>query len=83
MCSGVTLDKHSPSKTPYLSARQTDQSKPATVARPCSQLKVGLAWAGNAGHHQDVHSLVIRLEELAPILKVPGVAFHSLQQPVA
>jgi ADP-heptose:LPS heptosyltransferase len=45
------------------------------------RLKVGLAWAGNPEHHQDA-ARSLRLEQLAPVLQVPGVTFHNLQQPV-
>jgi len=48
---------------------------------PEGRLKVGLAWAGNATHDGDA-TRSMRLEQLTPILEVPGVAFFSLQVPV-
>ncbi len=73
---GVTLDTI-PSRTPYLRAPSCQWLPPAQPGR----LKVGLAWAGNPEHHQDA-ARSLRLEQLAPILQVPGVAFYNLQQPV-
>jgi tetratricopeptide (TPR) repeat protein len=70
---GVTLETI-PSPTPYLQA-------PVLEGLPAQsgQLKVGLAWAGNPQHNQDA-ARSIRLQELAPILQTPEVAFYSLQK---
>ncbi len=73
---GVTLDTI-PNRTPYLRAPACAGLPPAEPGR----LKVGLAWAGNPEHHQDA-ARSLRLEQLAPILQAPGVAFFNLQQPV-
>jgi Flp pilus assembly protein TadD len=73
---GVTLDTI-PNRTPYLQAPSCEWLPPAQPDR----LKVGLAWAGNPEHHQDA-ARSLRLEQLAPILRVPGVVFYNLQQPV-
>lgn len=63
-----------PNQTPYLEAPAVE-----TLPSRTGRLKVGLAWAGNPGHHQDaVRS--IPLQELAPILRTAEVAFYSLQQ---
>jgi tetratricopeptide (TPR) repeat protein len=69
----VTLETI-PNQTPYLDA-------PALEGLPAQsgQLKVGLAWTGNPHHHQDA-ARSIPLQELAPILQTPAVAFYSLQQ---
>lgn len=73
---GVTLE-NIPNQVPYLFAPSVDHAP----VKPAPHLRVGLVWAGNSGHHQDaIRSL--RLEDLAPILKVPGVCFQSLQQPI-
>lgn len=71
----ITLE-NIPNHTPYLRA-PTRQPLPAQPG----QLKVGLAWAGNANHHQDA-ARSMPFEKFAPILEVPGVAFFSLQQPI-
>jgi tetratricopeptide (TPR) repeat protein len=73
---GITPDSI-PNRTPYLSA-PAGQDPPVPMG---NKLKVGLVWAGNAGHHHDAMRS-IPLEELAPVLNVPDVAFFSLQLPV-
>ena len=40
--------------------------------------RIGLAWAGNPSHHRD-RLRSIPLEQLVPLLKVPGTTFYSLQ----
>jgi Flp pilus assembly protein TadD len=94
---GVTLDTI-PNRMPYLRAPARDRTgdkrpvtggKRAAIPATCHPppnasagwLKVGLAWAGNPEHRQDA-ARSLRLEQLAPVLQVPGVAFYSLQQPV-
>ena len=89
---GVTLDTI-PNRTPYLRAASGDPLPPfqpgllpagslvGAAYGPERQLKVGLAWAGNPEHHQDP-ARSLRLEQLAPVLQVPGVAFYNLQQPI-
>jgi hypothetical protein len=66
-----------PNRTPYLKAPPFENSP----AAPGANLKVGIVWAGNPGHHDDV-SRSIRLAELAPMLQTPGVTFYNLQMPV-
>jgi tetratricopeptide (TPR) repeat protein len=46
---------------------------------PADRLKVGLAWAGRPSHRLDRYR-TMNFQELAPILKVPGVWFASLQK---
>ena len=72
---GIKLDTI-PNRTPYLRAPSCGVLPPQP-----GRLKVGLAWAGNPEHHQDA-ARSLRLEQLAPVLQVPGVAFYNLQQPV-
>lgn len=73
---GVTLDTI-PNRTPYLRAPFCEGLSPVEPGR----LKVGLAWAGNPEHHQDA-ARSIRLEQLAPVLQMPGVSFYNFQMPV-
>jgi tetratricopeptide (TPR) repeat protein len=71
---GVTLETI-PHEVPYLKA-------PLGVAlpsAPAGNLKVGLAWAGNPTHHNDL-ARSIRLEEMIHLLAVPGVTFCNLQK---
>jgi len=62
---------------PYLKFSAAGQLPPATVG----QLKVGVVWAGNPSHHNNANRSM-RLEQFAPVLRVPGIAFYSLQVPV-
>ena len=73
---GVTLDTI-PNRMPYLCAPPCKLLLPA----PPGRLRVGLSWAGNPEHRQDA-ARSLRLEQLAPVLQVPGVSFYNLQQPV-
>ena len=73
---GTTLDTI-PAEVPYLRA------DPARIHRFATRLlgaglKVGIVWAGIAGHTNDRHRS-IPLATLAPILDVPSVRFVSLQ----
>jgi tetratricopeptide (TPR) repeat protein len=72
---GIELDTI-PAKVPYLAAPPAENFVPVA-----GRLNVGLVWAGNPGHSDDAERS-LRLEQLAPILAVPGVAFHSLQRPI-
>jgi Flp pilus assembly protein TadD len=73
---GVTLHDI-PNRMPYLKFSAAGQLPPATVG----QLKVGVVWAGNPSHHNNANRSM-RLEQFAPVLRVPGIAFYSLQVPV-
>jgi len=66
-----------PNETPYLKVATCEHLPPA----PAGHLKVGLAWAGNPLHQNDV-ARSIRLEELALLLQTPDATFYSLQVPV-
>ena len=66
-----------PRQTPYLSAPHGEDLPPA----PAGGMRVGLAWAGNPGHHEDA-ARSLCLEQLTPILETPGAVFYSLQVPV-
>ena len=61
-----------PKSIPYLSA-----GKPP-VDLPKNGLRVGLVWRGNPQHEHDQWRS-ISLEQLQPLLDVPGVSFFSLQ----
>jgi len=70
---GITLSTI-PNQVPYLKMPVADPL-PSIAA---DKLKVGLAWAGDPAHHNNA-ARSIRLEQLAPMLQVPSVAFYSLQ----
>ncbi len=63
-----------PNQVPYLKLTVASQLPPVSTG----QLKVGLVWAGDPAHHNNA-ARSLRLEQLAPILRVPGIAFYSLQ----
>ena len=63
--------------TPYLAAPSCEDLPLASSAT----FKVGLVWAGNPRHHDDA-ARSMRLKDLDPILRTPGVVFYSVQMPV-
>lgn len=74
---GTTLDTI-PSAIPYLDA------PPRRVAAwrerlPAAGRRVGLVWAGSAGYASD-RNRTLRLDRLAPLFGLPGIAFVSLQR---
>lgn len=76
---GTTLDTI-PAHLPYL------QADPARVAARAAQgmasqqgLRVGLVWRGNPAHENDAQRSLPSLASLAPLWRVPGVRFFSLQ----
>ena len=66
-----------PNSVPYLET----PAFPDFPAVPTGHLKVGLTWAGNMSS-TDLADRSIRLEELAPLFEIPGVAFFGLQVPI-
>lgn len=78
---GSTVDRI-PATLPYL------QADPHLVARRAAQgmarepggaLRVGLVWRGNPLHENDAQRSLPSLAALAPLWRVPGVRFFSLQ----
>jgi tetratricopeptide (TPR) repeat protein len=63
-----------PAPIPYLRA-----AEPVTLPGD-EALKVGLVWAGSPGHNLQRALHAIPLDDLAPILAVPGIRFFSLQK---
>jgi tetratricopeptide (TPR) repeat protein len=75
---GTTLETI-PGATPYLAA------DPARVARwaprlPATGRRIGLVWRGNVQHDNDAERSLPGLATLAPLWKVPGITFVSLQK---
>jgi Tetratricopeptide repeat len=66
-----------PAAVPYLAPPQ-DRVRYWHGRLPRSRPLIGLAWAGQRAHDNDVNRS-LRLETLAPLLDLPGVQFVSLQ----
>lgn len=65
-----------PASLPYL---WPDPVRVAARAWPAPALRVGLVWRGNPLHENDGQRSLPGLHSLAPLWRVPGVAFVSLQ----
>jgi len=68
---GTTLH-NIPANVPYLKSERPRLAKKPHV------LRVGLAWAGNPEHWDDLRRS-IPLEQFAPFSAIPGIEFYSLQ----
>jgi Flp pilus assembly protein TadD len=69
-----------PGGVPYLRPEAGRAARWRKALEPYkSQLKVGLVWAGNAGHAND-RNRSIPFERLAPLASVHGVQFVSVQR---
>lgn len=52
----------------------------ATLGASNGRRRVGLVWKGNPRHHNDAHRSLPSLAALAPLWRVPGIEFVSLQK---
>ncbi|MBF0181684.1 MAG: tetratricopeptide repeat protein [Magnetococcales bacterium] len=68
-----------PERVPYLRASPERVRAWASVF-PEPGFRVGLAWRGNPNHRQDAWRSLPGLATLAPLWRVPGVGFVSLQK---
>ncbi|QHI97142.1 tetratricopeptide repeat protein [Xylophilus rhododendri] len=68
-----------PGATPYLAADAADIARWAPRI-PRAPLRVGLVWRGNVQHDNDADRSLDSLVTLAPLWRVPGVVFVSLQK---
>lgn len=73
-----------PALLPDHGAQPVDLSAavPAPVRRPPGKFRVGLAWAGNPAHRRDAERS-LSLDQLAPVLAVPDIAFIAIQHGAA
>lgn len=79
-----------PANVPYLKALPERKKKWATVIaraladyesiNQCKPMKVGLVWKGSTLHGADTERSLSNLESLAPLWKVKGIQFFSLQK---
>lgn len=70
-CGAIGIEYSDVSAKPYMAAQPI--KLPAR-----GKLKIGLAWAGNVDYAHDADRS-IALDQLMPLLEVPGTAFYSLQ----
>ena len=77
-CIFKTEQQDIPSAVPYLAADGEKREKWKHRLRDIKEMKVGLVWAGSPVHTKD-HLRSIPLHLLAPVLRVPGICFFSLQ----
>ncbi len=70
-----------PSRTPYLSAAPRYLEKWGALLGPKRQLRIGVAWSGNATHKHD-HVRSIKLASLLPILDADAT-FISVQKDIS
>ncbi|MCZ2496549.1 tetratricopeptide repeat protein [Xylophilus sp. Kf1] len=68
-----------PGDTPYLSADRRDIARWAPRL-PATGRRIGLVWRGNVQHDNDADRSLPGLSVLAPLWRVPGLAFVSLQK---
>jgi tetratricopeptide (TPR) repeat protein len=78
---GTTVDTI-PAALPYLHAapaRVAQRAAQGLARRADGALRVGLVWRGNPGHENDAQRSLPSLATLAPLWRIPGVRFISLQ----
>jgi len=69
-----------PAEIPYLSADSTLlKAWQGRLAGEPAALRVGIVWAGDPGHRHD-RNRSLALGELAPLARIDGVRFYSLQK---
>ncbi|MBF0295969.1 MAG: tetratricopeptide repeat protein [Magnetococcales bacterium] len=74
---GITLETL-PARLPYL--RVPRGTAAVLDALPPGRLRVGLVWKGDVTNRASAHRFLPGLATLAPLWRVPGVAFVSLQK---
>ena len=75
---GTTLETV-PSRVPYLHPDAADAAQWRSRLSPIDGQRIGLAWAGNPLHRND-RNRSRRLEQFAPLAKISGTQFFSLQK---
>ena len=68
-----------PATVPYLSAPADRLDRWRALLPRGAGKRVGLVWSGKPSHQND-HNRSLAVEQLAPLLAVPGVSFVSLQR---
>lgn len=76
----ATTETTIPASVPYLQPDRQRLAKHAPLfAEARSLFKVGLVWQGNPKHKNDANRSC-RLADFAPLFRLPGLAFFSLQK---
>ncbi len=78
---GTTMETI-PARIPYLSADPERVERWRSRLATTKRVRVGLTWAGAPAHRRD-RQRSLDLEQLAPLLEIPDVAFFSLQKGTA
>jgi Tfp pilus assembly protein PilF len=78
-CLGTRADTI-PAKLPYLQAAPARCAQWASRLPSSNTLRVGLVWKGNPQFENDPDRSLPHLQTFAPLWRVPGVAFVSLQK---
>lgn len=71
-----------PATVPYLQADPADVTKWKARLASIPGQKIGIVWAGRPGHNND-HNRSMKLADFAPLGKVAGAAFITLQKGAA
>jgi Tfp pilus assembly protein PilF len=78
---GTTLESI-PAGVPYLSIPEEAAQAASRLVWPADELRVGIAWAGSPSHAKD-RFRSMPFTALAPLLRLKGVHFFSLQMGLA
>ena len=70
-----------PAETPYLSVDDEDRRKWRQKLGPGAKPRVGIVWSGSREYGKD-RSRSLVLQDLVPVLSLPGIRFFSLQKEV-
>ena len=76
---GTRID-NVPATTPYLSANEDDMQRWSESLGELKSHRVGLVWRGNPRFENDGERSLPSLSMLAPLWRVPGIQFISLQK---
>ncbi len=68
-----------PADVPYLKADPAKAAKWREAMAADKNFRIGITWAGRPEHHND-HNRSTTLDQFAPLAKIPGVTFYSLQK---
>lgn len=79
-CGTTAVERIPAAEPPYLNAPPGRRDQWAPKLQPLTGKRVGLVWKGSATNGNDAHRSLPGLEILAPLWRVPGLSFVSLQK---